>query len=230
MASENALIIWARGLAERAAAEPTIKAALAMAEMLDKVVVQSADDAARVTGMLDTVRKGRLSAKKSLDEILRDPKSAIVEAKAHLSPVIESLEKVESSGKSAVSRYLLQQQEDMRKEEAKARVEAAMSAEKSGLPAMESEAATPPTIVRSESGASIHLVSRLKVEMIDAIAVANFSGELLELVPNEALSAYRYYSCDDAPPEDAKSHPLGGYEWHGMRFYEDTTVAQRGSR
>ena len=257
MAAENALVIWARGLAQRAAADPIIKAAKDAAETLRNAIVQTPEDAASVTALLDGVRKGRLNAKKSLDDILRDPKSAIAEAKGLLDPIITAFEEVETAGKASVTRYLLEQQRLAQEAERKAREEAARvaeeaekenraraaaaaAAESAGLPVMEYEeavtlamevpAAPVQSIVRSEAGASVHLVKRLHVEMIDAVAVAVFDGAMLKLVDSEALAAYRHYSNKDEPPEDSKPHPLGGIDWHGMRFYEETTVAQRGSR
>lgn len=228
--SENALILWARGLSERAAAEPIVRAATATAAMLEKVVVQSTEEAARVTGLLDTVRKGRLAAKKSLEEILRDPKSAIVEAKSHLDPVIHSLEEVEAAGKASVARFLLGEQERCAKEEREARLAAEKASKASDLPVMEVEVAAPASIVRSESGASVHLVKRLRVEMLNAAEVAEFDQLLLKLVDSDALAAYRHYSNGEAPPEGSKSCSAGGVEWHGMRFWEESSVAQRGSR
>ena len=230
MSAENALIIWARGLAQRSAADPIIKTAKDAAETLRNAIVQTPEDAASVTALLDGVRKGRLNAKKSLDDILRDPKSAIAEAKGLLDPIIKAFEEVEAAGKASVTRYLLEMQAAAQAAERKARADADAAARVSDLPAMEAEPVAVQSIVRSESGASIHLVSRLHVEMIDAVAVAAFDGSMLKLVDGEALAAYRHYSNKDEPPEDSKVHPLGGCEWHGMRFYEESKGAQRGSK
>jgi hypothetical protein len=230
MSSESALILWARGLAERAAADPIIKAANEAADRLRKVVVQTPEDATSVTALLDAVRKGRYNAKKSLDDIQRDPKSAIKEAKDLLDPIIKAFEEVEAAGKSAVARYLMEQQEVARAAERAAQVAAVSVAEASSLPAMEQEPVAVQSIVRSGTGASVHLVKRLHVEMLDAVAVAAFDSTLLKLVDSEALASYRHYSNKEEPPADAKSHPSGGVEWHGMRFYEEATVAQRGAR
>jgi nucleoid-associated protein YgaU len=228
MAVESALIIWARGLAERAAADPIIKAANEAADRLRKVVVQTPEDATSVTALLDAVRKGRSNAKKSLDDIQRDPKSAIAEAKAFLDPIIKAFEEVEAAGKSAVARYLMEQQEVARAAERAAQVAAVSVAEASSLPAMEQEPVAVQSIVRSGTGASVHLVKRLHVEMLDAVAVAAFDSTLLKLVDSEALASYRYHESRE--PLDMKKHPSGGVEWHGMRFYEEATVAQRGAR
>jgi hypothetical protein len=230
MSAENALIIWARGLAERAAADPIIKAAKEASAMLAKVVVQTPEDAAKVTALVDSVHKGRSNAKKSLDDIMRDPKSAIAEAKGLLDPIIKSFEECEANGKAAVTRYLLAEREKAQAAERAAQRAAAVVAESVGLPAMEEAPVPVQTIVRTASGASIHLRTTLRVEMIDARAVAEFDESMLKLVDSEALAAYRHYSDKDAPPSDAKTHPLGGFEWRGMRFYEEVSGAQRGGR
>lgn len=76
----------------------------------------------------------------------------------------------------------------------------------------------------------MHLVKRLRVEMIDARAVAEWDGQMLKLVDSDALASYRHYSNGEAPPEGSKSCSAGGIEWHWMRFWEESSVAQRGAR
>jgi hypothetical protein len=232
MAAESSLIIWARGLAERAAADPIIKAALRAAEMLRKVVVQTPEDAQSVTTLLNEVRKGKSNAKKSLDDIVAAPKEAIAEAKAHLDPIIKAFEKVESCGKDAVARFLLEQEAQAKAAERKAQEEAeavarAATVKGETVPAMEPEPVAVQTIVRAESGASSYLVKRLAVEMVNAAEVAAFDPSMLKLVDSEALLAYRYHEARGTL-DGAKEHPSGGVEWHGCRFYFNATAAQRG--
>jgi len=225
MSSENALM---RGLAERATADPLIAAAKGAASTLHKAVVQTPEDAASVTSLLGAVRKGRLNAEKALDDILRDPKSAIKEAKEHLDPIIKAFKEVEDSGKAAVARFLVEQRQQAAEAERKEREAALAAATEADLPAMEVEAPATQSIVRSGTGTSTHLVTRTHVEMLDAGAVAAYDSSLLKLIDSEALAAYRHYGGGTEQLKGGKLHPAGGIEWNGMRFFEEHTVAQRG--
>ena len=230
MSSENALILWARGLATRATADPIIIAARAAADTLRRTVVTTAEDAQAVTELLNAVRNGRGNAKKALDDILRDPKSAIAEAKAQIDPLIKAFEEVETAGKSAVTRFLVAQQETVRASEAKAKAEAETAARLTDLPPMESAPVETQSIVRAASGGSINLRRTLRVELLDARAVAEWDDSLLRLVDAEALSSYKHYGGGTEQMTEAKVHPAGGLEWKGMRFYDEVGSQLRGSR
>jgi hypothetical protein len=225
--SENNLVPWARGLAEKVKVTQLTQQAQQAADLLRGRVIQSDEDAAAVTDLVKRVKEGAKHVKGALDTVVAPLKEAADAARAELAGLQATLKEAEEHGKDALTCWRLEKELRERTAQRKADAER-VAAEKDAREAAEAgrevppppQAPPPPPAAKSVYGSvgQSYTTTRLHAELVDIHEAAAWDPGALTLAESRVCDAYRLAEKREEL-ESAVPHPSGGVVWHGIRFY-----------
>ena len=230
--SQN-LVAWAVDLAGKAKVTELARQADEAAELLRGRIIHSEEDAAEVTDLVKKVKVGQKHVKDALDVVVGTLKQAMDAAREQLWPLQKALSGAEAEGKRALNAWQTTR-ENQRREAERQRDAARIAAEEEARRAAaigvevppQVEDVPPPPPPTSTYGAvgQSYTTKRLRAEIVDPHALADYDPSLLKLDERMACDIFRIAEKREEVAETAHPHPSGGVVWHGIRFWREASV------